>query len=86
MVIATRSKDGKVSTLNINITGYSGLKDYVVNPPITTITYYADNRRYYATSGFVNIQSDSNKVLSGIFGFNADSIVASKGAFKLAIP
>jgi hypothetical protein len=86
MVIATRAKDGKVSTLNINLTGYSGLKDYPVNPPINTITYYADNHRYYATSGSVNIQSDSNKVLSGTFNFIADSIVASKGAFKLAIP
>lgn len=86
MIIATRDKDGKVSTLNINITGYSGLRDYPVNPPINTVTYYADNHRYYATSGSVNIQSDSNKVLSGTFNFNADSIVVSKGSFKLAIP
>jgi hypothetical protein len=85
MVTATNVAN-KTTTLVINIMGYNGLKNYTVNPPFTTITYYSDNHRYFATSGTFNIQSDTDNVLSGTFNFIADTIVSSKGTFRLAMP
>lgn len=85
MVTATNVTN-RTSSLVINISGYSGLKNYAVNPPFSTITYYSNNHRYFATSGTFNVQSDTDNVLSGTFNFIADTIVVSKGTFRLAMP
>jgi len=86
MVIATQIKGDTASTITFNITGYSGIREYVINPPQYTATYFANNHRYFATSGSFNVRADTGHVLSGTFNFIADSISATKGTFKIAIP
>lgn len=86
MVISTQIKDNLATTIKFNITGYTGLKAYPINPPLTAATYYAGNERHAASSGSFNVQSDTANVLSGTFFFVADTIVVTNGTFKVALP
>ncbi len=86
MVIATQNRNDTVSTITFTITGYEGVKEYIINPPTNTATYYSGNQRHYATSGSFDVKSDSGNILSGTFNFVADTIAATKGTFKVALP
>jgi hypothetical protein len=86
-LFVTATVNGAVpSTITFNITNYTGLKTYTVNPPVVTIIYYVGNTRYMATHGQIIVTSDSEYGVIGTFNFIADIINASGGEFNVAHP
>lgn len=86
MIVATRITDTEASTITFNISDYKGIGDYKIDPPVVTATYYAANKRHFASTGTFSIQSDSSGLLSGAFNFTADTVVVSEGSFRVALP
>ena len=85
-ITATRKKNDSTSTIVFNITNFSGINTYTINPPINTATYYFGNTRYYATSGEIIVTNDSGSSLIGTFHFIADTISATNGTFNVSLP
>ncbi len=85
MIVATQ-KTGVTRTISFNISNFTGVREYVVNPPDNTFYYYVGNERHVASSGSFNVQSDTGGRYSGTFFFVADSMVATSGKFKVARP
>jgi|ERR1043165_8156795 hypothetical protein len=85
MIVAVR-KDSVTTTIRFNIAYFTGKKEYVVNPPYTSIVYYKGNERHAASSGTFKITADTANLLSGNFYFIADSIAVTNGTFKVSIP
>ena len=86
MITATRKKNDSVSTIVFNITNFSGINTYTINPPLNTATYYLGNIRYYATSGAIIVTNDSGSSLLGSFHFIADTISVANGTFNVSLP
>ena len=83
MVSATNYGGTAPTTIVIHISGYTGVSSYSIEPPENNATYYAHNRRFYATSGSFNVLKDSGNIITGTFSFNADTIVVTNGSFSL---
>jgi hypothetical protein len=86
MVSATNYSGAAPTTIVIHVSGYKGVNEYRIDPPENNATYYANNRRFYATSGWFNVLKDSANIITGTFSFNADTIVVTKGSFSLVAP
>ena len=86
MITATRKKNDSISTIVFNITNFSGINTYTINPPIITATYYLGNMRHYATSGIIVVTNDSGSSLLGTFHFIADTISVTNGTFNVSLP
>lgn len=87
LIIANRLVDDSIGTsINLNISNYTGIGDYAVNAPDVTATYYYDNRRFFASSGVISVRADTGNVLSGAFHFVADTVSITEGTFVVALP
>jgi hypothetical protein len=86
MITATNYRNHPATTMTFNITNYSGLNVYPVNPPFNTAAYYVGNIRYFATKGTITVTSDTAYALKGTFSFTADTLTISSGVFNVAIP
>jgi len=86
MVSATNYGGSSPTTIVIHISGYQGVRSYAIEPPENNATYYANNRRFYATSGSFNVLKDSANIITGTFSFIADTVVVTKGNFSLVSP
>ena len=83
-IIANQTNNA--SSMTIYITNFTGVSEYPINPPLTTITYYIGNTRFYATSGSIIITGNTYPSLTGTFNFTADTLKVSNGAFNVALP
>lgn len=70
--------------ITLYITNYSGPAVYTINPPAISATYNMGNQRHYASSGQIEIISDTAYALIGNFNFTADSITVTNGKFNAA--
>lgn len=86
LIIATQMKDNVATTIKFYISSFTGKSDYVINPPQNSVTYSVGNERHVATSGTLKVSNDTGSLLTGTFYFVADTIVATNGTFKVAIP
>lgn len=87
LVTATRRENGIASTLTFTLTNYTGTGTYIVAPPVVSAAYYRGNERKFATSGQVNVDSDSEYGIIGTFNFSSDTAFAvTEGVFNVAQP
>jgi hypothetical protein len=86
LISATRIVNDSSTTISFNITGFTGVNDYVINPPVNTATYYIGTQRHFATSGVFSVKLDTGNVYSGTFYFTADTITVTNGTFNVALP
>jgi hypothetical protein len=84
-ITATQKMNGNATTIQFNITRYSGTGQYPVNPPLNTAAYYVGNTRHFGTSGTIVVTSTANYSLVGTFNFTADSFSVT-GKFNVATP
>lgn len=86
LITATKYTSG-ISTIKFNITRYTGLGTYTINPPVNTATYYdANNMRHFATAGTIVFATDTAYALRGTFSFTADTVSVINGEFDVALP
>ncbi|PQJ10896.1 hypothetical protein CJD36_013070 [Flavipsychrobacter stenotrophus] len=83
---ATRKVNDTTSTISFSIVNYTGPKNYLIDPPNVSATYYINGERHYATLGEINIESDSPYAMIGTFNFTVDSTVVTDGSFNVAKP
>jgi hypothetical protein len=84
-IMANKIIGGVGYTLKFYITNFTGVNTYAISPPQTSVTYYVNGTRHYAQAGQIVIATDSNNVITGTFGFMADTLMAAKGAFNVAL-
>ena len=86
LINATRTNSGGSTTISFNITRFNGPGSYPVNPPEVTAAYYVGTQRHFATTGRIDVLSDTAYALRGKFSFRADTITVDNGNFDVALP
>ena len=85
-ITATRRLNDTPATITFSIINYTGPKNYLIDPPNVSATYYINGQRHFATLGAINVETDSPYAMVGSFSFTADSTVVTDGKFNVAKP